>query len=142
MVWIRIPRLPLELYNDKFLKRIGSSLRTMLNIDRLASTHDRDKYARICVEHDLDKQLTSHIVNQGEKLFLEYEVLHAICFRCEKYRHKKDQCREGALFETISNKEQQLEAPSNLNKVTEIIETSGEVLGEWRSPSLVALYGN
>lgn len=31
---------------------------------------------------------------RGEKLFLEYEGLHAICFRCGKYGHKKDHCVE------------------------------------------------
>ncbi|PNY01876.1 hypothetical protein L195_g025179 [Trifolium pratense] len=34
-VWIRIPRLPLELYNDTFLTRIGNALGTMLKVDRL-----------------------------------------------------------------------------------------------------------
>lgn len=40
-VWVRAPELPLELYNDIFLKRLGSSLGTMLKIDRLTSVHSR-----------------------------------------------------------------------------------------------------
>ncbi|PNX59888.1 hypothetical protein L195_g051647 [Trifolium pratense] len=36
-VWLRIPKLPLELYNTEFLWRIGSSLGTMLKIDRVTS---------------------------------------------------------------------------------------------------------
>lgn len=31
---------------------------------------------------------------RGEKLFLEYERLHAICFQCGKYRYKKYQCMD------------------------------------------------
>lgn len=60
-VWIRIPKLPVELCNDKLLTRIGNTLGTMLKIDKLTSLHQRGKFARICVELDLDKALASHI---------------------------------------------------------------------------------
>lgn len=66
----------------------------MLKVDRLTSIHDRGKFACICVELDLDKQLSSHIVIRGVKIPLEYEGLHSICFRCGRYDHKKDQCSE------------------------------------------------
>ena len=75
-VWIRIPKLPSELCNDVFLKRIGSTLGTMLKVDKLTSIHDRGKFARICVELDLVKPFVSHIVIRGMKLFLEYEGIH------------------------------------------------------------------
>jgi hypothetical protein len=93
-VWLRIPKLPLELYNTEFLWRIGSSLGTMLKIDRLTSIHSRGKFARICVELDLDKPLFSHILIRGHKLFIEYEGLHQICFSCGCYGHKAEQCKE------------------------------------------------
>lgn len=93
-VWIRIPKHPIELCNDKFLWRIGSKLCTMLKVAKLTSIHDCGKFATICVELDLDKQLESHIVIRGAKLYLEYEGLHSICFQCGKYGHKKDHCRE------------------------------------------------
>lgn len=48
-VWIRIPRLPTELYNTNFLWRIGNGLGSMLRVDRLTSIHSRGQYARICV---------------------------------------------------------------------------------------------
>lgn len=94
VVWIRIPRLPLELCNAQFLRRIGSNLGTMLRVDELTSVHDMGKYARICVGVDLDRQLASHSVINGIFIPLEYEGLHAICFQCGKYGHKKDNCQE------------------------------------------------
>lgn len=48
-VWERILKLPVELCNDQFLRRIGSSLGTVLKFDRLTSVHERGKFARICV---------------------------------------------------------------------------------------------
>nr|KYP72588.1 hypothetical protein KK1_005184 [Cajanus cajan] len=45
--WIRIPGLPIELFNDRFLWRVGSKLGTMLKIDKLTSIQTRGKFARI-----------------------------------------------------------------------------------------------
>ncbi|XP_020216874.1 uncharacterized protein LOC109800506 [Cajanus cajan] len=33
--WIRLPKLPIELFNDRFLWRVGNKLGTMLKIDKL-----------------------------------------------------------------------------------------------------------
>lgn len=41
---------------------------------------------------DLDKPLKSFIEIRGNKLLLEYEGLHLICFKCGKYGHKANQC--------------------------------------------------
>lgn len=93
-VWLRIPKLPLELYNAQFLNRIGSSLGTMLKIDRLTSIHSRGKFARICVEMDLSKPLVSHIIIRGYNINLEYEGLHQICFDCGCYGHRAEDCKQ------------------------------------------------
>lgn len=93
-VWIKIPKLPLKLYNSKFLCRVGSALGTMLQIDKVTSIHSRGKFARIYVEIDLAQPLTSHLMVRGHKLLLEYEGLHQICFRCGRYGHKREQCSE------------------------------------------------
>lgn len=37
--WVRMPRLPLELYNAQFLGRISAGLGTILKIDRLTLIH-------------------------------------------------------------------------------------------------------
>nr|KYP46502.1 hypothetical protein KK1_031907 [Cajanus cajan] len=90
--WIRIPRLPIELYNDRFLWRVGNKPGSMLKIDKLTSIHSRGKLARICVEINLNRKLISMINVMGHIIKLEYEGLHAICFNCGRYGHKQDQC--------------------------------------------------
>lgn len=92
--WVRIPDLPIELYNEKFLWRIGAKLGTMLKVDRLTSIQSRGKFARICVEIDLERKLTSKIQVLGQVLSVEYEGLNLVCFGCGKYGHRKDHCPE------------------------------------------------
>lgn len=93
-VWVRIPELPLEFYNDRFLWRVGAKLGSLLKIDRLTSIHSRGHFARICVEIDLSKKLVPTIKVMGAVLRLEYEGLHVVCFACGRYGHKQDSCPE------------------------------------------------
>ncbi|RYR01851.1 hypothetical protein Ahy_B06g080712 [Arachis hypogaea] len=92
--WIRIPNLPIKLYNHHFLWRVGSTIRHMLKIDRATSIHSRGKFARICVKIDLSKKLVPRISILGSTLNIEYEGLHLIYFSCEKYGYKVEQCSE------------------------------------------------
>lgn len=91
-VWVRVPELPLESYNDTFLKRLGARLGSMLKIDRLTSIHSRGQFARICVEIDLAKSIVPQVMVRGETLNVEYEGLHTICFHCGVYGHRESQC--------------------------------------------------
>ncbi|XP_057738256.1 uncharacterized protein LOC130955425 [Arachis stenosperma] len=93
--WIRIPNLPIELYNHHFLWRVGSTIGNMLKIDKTTSIQSRGKFARICVEIDLSKKLVPRISVMENILNIEYEGLHLICFSCGKYGHRADQCSEG-----------------------------------------------
>lgn len=92
--WIRVPKLPLDLYTKKFLWRVGSCLGTTLKVNRLLSIHSCMQFSRICVEIDLSRHLVSHIMLKGRKLNLEYGGLHAVCFWCGRYGHKKYVCLE------------------------------------------------
>ncbi|KAG5146216.1 hypothetical protein JHK84_031759 [Glycine max] len=121
-IWIQIQRLPIELYNDVFLNKIGSSLGKFLKVDRLTSIHYRGKFARICVELDLEKPLEMHIYVRGHKLYLEYEGLHSICFWCGLVRHKKDQCRE--VVEVMSRFPLEKQVEDEVVVVEPLLETS------------------
>jgi hypothetical protein len=103
----------------------------MLKIDQITSIHSRGKYARICVEIDLDKPLAPHIIIRGFKLPIEYEGLHMICFSCGKYGHKTNLCSD------LLNAKNQIETQRNMetmesqeeqprNQETKIIEPAKE----------------
>ncbi|RYR57761.1 hypothetical protein Ahy_A05g023466 [Arachis hypogaea] len=94
VAWIHIPNLPIELYNHQFLSRVGSTIGTILKIDRSTSIHSRGKFARLCVKIDRTKQLVPRISVLRSILNIEYEGLHLICFYYEKYGRKSEQCSE------------------------------------------------
>lgn len=93
VVWIRIMELLFELYNDKFIKRLGATSGTLLKVDRLTLIHSRGQLARICVEVDLAKPLIPQVVLRGEIVNLEYGGLHSVCFNCGVYGHRASACK-------------------------------------------------
>lgn len=46
------------------------------------------RYARVCVEIDLEVPLVPEIKALGFTQRVEYESLHLICFGCDKYGHR------------------------------------------------------
>ena len=60
-VWVRFPELPIEFYDIKVLKEIGSAIGPMLRIDSYTITGSRGSYARLCIQIDLDKPLIKSI---------------------------------------------------------------------------------
>lgn len=74
-VWICVPRLPIQLYNERFIRRLGSTIGVMLKIDMLTSLQPRGQFARICVEIDLDKPLDPKVIVRGHIISLEYDGL-------------------------------------------------------------------
>ncbi|KAL4371951.1 hypothetical protein AHAS_Ahas06G0217100 [Arachis hypogaea] len=91
VVWVRIPNLPIELYNKYFFWKVKKSLGTMLKVDKLTSIHSRRKFAHICVEIDLRNMLVPSFSALDKEFYIEYEDLHQICFKCGRYGHKLDQ---------------------------------------------------
>ena len=58
---MRFPELPIEFYDIKVLKEIGSAIGPMLRIDSYTITGSRGSYARLCIQIDLDKPLIKSI---------------------------------------------------------------------------------
>ena len=98
--WIRIPVLPLEFFNAESLHMIGNLVGKTLKVDSRTYLTERGKFARICVELDLDKKLWPAIRIFGKELIVEYEGLHKICFCCGKYGHCREVCSEKDLSMT------------------------------------------
>jgi hypothetical protein len=93
-VWVRISGLPIEYYDAKILHYIGNRIGQMVKVDRNTLLQERGKYARVCVEVDLNKPLLAMFELKGEVYKVEYEGLHMLCRRCGKFGHYVEGCPE------------------------------------------------
>lgn len=72
----------------------------MLRIDTHTATETRGRFARLCVQVDLDKPLIRIIKCGGLEHPVQYEDISSMCFSCGRVGHKA----EGCLYRTRSPK--------------------------------------
>uniref|UniRef100_A0A2N9F7I4 CCHC-type domain-containing protein n=1 Tax=Fagus sylvatica TaxID=28930 RepID=A0A2N9F7I4_FAGSY len=91
-VWARLPELPIELYDMNILRRIGNQLGYLLKVDARTMDNERGRFARLCVQIDLEQPLTSKIRIGDMVQKIQYEGISAICFECGRVGHRIDTC--------------------------------------------------
>ncbi|KAI8543050.1 hypothetical protein RHMOL_Rhmol08G0188600 [Rhododendron molle] len=91
-VWVRVPLLPTEFFEEDNIKEIDEKLGKYLKLDTKTYDSKRGSYARICVEMDLIQPLPPSIAVERYDYFLEYEHLHQICFSCGRVGHRWESC--------------------------------------------------
>lgn len=92
MVWVRLNELPIELYEKNVLRQIGEAIGKVLRIDTHTTMEARGKYARFCVQIDINKPLTNTIVIGRFEQLVMYEGIQSLCFSCGRIGHQKDDC--------------------------------------------------
>lgn len=92
LVWVRFPELPIELFDEEVLSYMGDAIGKTIKVDDTTVAVSRGRYARVCVEIDLNAPLVPVIKVLGSLQRVEYEGLHLICFECGRYGHKQDMC--------------------------------------------------
>lgn len=92
MVWVRLNELSIELYDLEVLKQIGESIRKVLRIDSHTTTESRGKYARLCIQIDLNKPFINTVIIGRFEQGVTYKVLHRLCFSCGRVGHKTKNC--------------------------------------------------
>jgi hypothetical protein len=91
-VWVRLPELPIELYDARLLTRIGNQLGTLLKIDTHTMDNQRGRFARLCIQVDIDQPLTPKIRIGNKLQRIQYEGISSICFECGCVGHKASTC--------------------------------------------------
>lgn len=94
-IWVKLPQLPIILWGDTSLNKIGSALGNPIMTDECTANRLRVSYARILVEMDITKELPQTITiadNEGEKIqqAIEYEWRPLFCNKCQKVGHSCD----------------------------------------------------
>ncbi|KAF9667294.1 hypothetical protein SADUNF_Sadunf15G0007800 [Salix dunnii] len=92
LVWARIPDLNVVFYNESFLLTLASALGTPIRVDMNTVNVTRGKFARICIEVDLDKPVVGKVWIHNHWHNVEYEGLHIICNACGCYGHVARNC--------------------------------------------------
>ncbi|XP_023879304.2 uncharacterized protein LOC111991740 [Quercus suber] len=91
-VWVRLHELPMELYETEVLKHIGTSIGKVLRIDTHTAMEARGRYARLCIQVDINKPLINTILIGKFEQPVMYEGIHEFCFSCGRIGHKRDSC--------------------------------------------------
>ena len=91
-IWVRLNDLPIEYFQMEALKEIGSTIRKVLRIDTHTALEARGRYARICVQIDVEKPPINALLIENFKQPINYEGIHKLCFSCGRIGHRKEDC--------------------------------------------------
>ncbi|OMO70232.1 hypothetical protein COLO4_28682 [Corchorus olitorius] len=93
-VWVRLNELPVELFDGEILKTIGRSIGTLLKIDSHTLAGERGRYARLCVQININKPLARFLKIEDREQPITYEGIGSLCFHCGRLGHKEESCPE------------------------------------------------
>nr|POE69593.1 uncharacterized protein CFP56_14399 [Quercus suber] len=91
-VWVRLPELPIEFYEHNALLKIGRAIGPVLRIDANTADGVRGRFARLCVQVNLDKPLEKTIYLGKLKQVIQYEGIRTLCFECGRIGHYREAC--------------------------------------------------
>ncbi|MCH93854.1 hypothetical protein A2U01_0014807 [Trifolium medium] len=112
--WVRISDLHIEYYDAKVLHFIGNRIGKSVKVDKNTLYHERRKYARICVEVELNKPLLAMFELKDRIYKIEYEGLHMLCRTCGKFGHYAEGCPEKRTSEVNNTSTHNNQPPGNI----------------------------
>ncbi|XP_020979672.1 uncharacterized protein LOC110272150 [Arachis ipaensis] len=137
LVWIRVSGLPIWCYQEQAMLRIASAIGIPVKVDLATKLAERGKYARACVQINLELPVIKHIIVEGVTYEVEYESLQLICATCARYGHDKSLCMEKEslegninFFGDGKNNEAPTLVPHNNHEIQKEAESEARDLGE------------
>lgn len=91
-IWVRLPHLPTQFYDEALLKRIGNSIGSLLKIDACTSATLRGRYARLCIQVPLEEPVTTRILISSYLQQIIYEGEGFLCKKCGRLGHIQSRC--------------------------------------------------
>ncbi|XP_020684617.1 uncharacterized protein LOC110101167 [Dendrobium catenatum] len=100
-IWIRMPNLPLQCWDEINVCRIASMVGIPYLLDGNMFQWSRREFARVCVRVKLDEKLPLGVWIEGKlgKFYqnIVYERLPTFCFKCCKLGHLKEDCLDNLI---------------------------------------------
>ena len=84
--------LPIEFHEPSALLKIGQAIGPILHIDSHTTSNVRGRFARLCVQVNLDKPLINTIQFGKMAQMVQYEGLNSLCFAHGRIGHRKESC--------------------------------------------------
>lgn len=100
-VWVRLSNLPVNFYHRAILMGIARGLGEPIKVDLTTLKFERGRFARVCVEVNLNKPLKGSVMINGERYFVAYEGIAAICSSCGMYGHLVHACPKKAVDKVL-----------------------------------------
>lgn len=107
MVWICFLGLNLLCYDESILLALASTVGKPIKVDHNTLDVQRGRFARVCVEVDLNKPVVGKVWMKNFWYKVEYKGLHQICFTCGCYGHLARDCK--TEVEIFTKAQQQLD---------------------------------
>ncbi|XP_020699283.1 uncharacterized protein LOC110111654 [Dendrobium catenatum] len=96
-VWIRLPNLPLQCWDNINLYRVASMVGKLYLIDGSMFQWGRREFGRVCVQIQQDNKLPLGVLAEGKagRFYqrIEYERVLNFCFKCGLIGHNCEDCK-------------------------------------------------
>ncbi|XP_013669344.2 uncharacterized protein LOC106373757 [Brassica napus] len=102
-VWVHLAHIPVNFYHKMILMGIAKGLGKPIKVDCTTLKVERARFARICVEVNLNKPLKGTVMINGERYCVSYEGISTICSSCGMYGLLAYSCPCKVLEETPIN---------------------------------------
>lgn len=86
-LWIRLPELPFEFYDQQILCRIGNTIDQLLRMDICTQNTKRGQYVRLCIQVQIDQPMLTSIYTSNHQRRILYEGINLLCYQCGRVGH-------------------------------------------------------
>ncbi|KAJ0980100.1 hypothetical protein J5N97_008355 [Dioscorea zingiberensis] len=101
VLWIQLHHLPTECWTMDNLETVASFFGTVVKIDEKVETDHRTKYARVCIEIDVEQPLKKGVwvkkpySSSSTFVAAVYDRLPVFCYKCGIIDHSAGTCQLG-----------------------------------------------